>query len=369
MRKKNICIFDLEGPISVIDFAAEIGRLLSQKPELKLQNYDMGNFFFMISNYDDYLIDEPGVKEKLNIPDYQPGDTLRIMAPIYVACYSEDEMISLAKKNLGLLPGCKELMKILHKEWDIYVISTSYTQFAHTVTSALEIPRDHVYCTDFHVEKLKKGLTDINNTIDILVREIFQKYLDNNKELDSVIDDLNSFFWKGKESDYVKIMNYVQVRGGKRKELAVEDISKRTGVNISNMIALGDSITDINMLQRLKDENGTSVSFNGNRFTVERANIAITTPNNLGVLPIFESKDKIEEFLISWEADYTKFQNNPKNIRNGFISKECKDFFIKYNFIPELVNLVNKTKDQLNDIISRQEKMRKQVRGWAGKLG
>lgn len=369
MKKQKVCCWDLEGPISVIDFAAEIGRLLSKKPELKLQNYNMGEFFFMISNYDDYIIDIPGVKEELGIPEYQPGDTLRIMAPLYVACFSDEELLNLAKKNLGLLPGCKDLMKILHKEWDVYVISTSYTQFAHTVTSALNIPKDHVYCTDLHIEKLKKGLKDIDNTIDVLVRKIFQKYLNNNKELDSVIEELNTFFWKGEESDYVKIMNHVQVRGGKRKEVAVEDISKRTGINISNMIALGDSITDINMLQRLKDEDGISISFNGNRFTAERANIAVTTPNNLGVLPIFESKNNIEEFLKTWEAEYPDFNNNPKNIKNGLISNQCKEFFIKHNFIPEIVNLLNKSKEQLNEIISRQEKMRKQVRGWAGNLG
>ncbi len=369
MKMKNIGIFDLEGPISVIDFAAEIGRLLSKKPELKLQDYDMGEFFFMISNYDDYIIDIPGVKEKLNIPEYQPGDTLRIMAPLYVACFSDKELLSLANQNLGLLPGCKELMKILHKEWDVYVISTSYTQFAHTITGALNIPKDHVYCTDLHIEKLKKGLTDIDATVDILVRKIFQKYLDNNKQLDSVIEDLNTFFWEGEESEYVKIMNHVQVRGGKRKELAVEDISKRTGVDISNMIALGDSITDINMLQRLKDEDGISISFNGNRFTAERANIAVTTPNNLGVLPVFESKNNVEEFLKTWEAEYPNFQNNPKNIKNGLISKQCKEHFINYNFVPEIVNLKNKTNKEVEEIISRQEKMRKVVRGWAGKLG
>jgi len=369
LKKENVCAFDLEGPISVIDFAAEIGKLLSKKSELNLQTYDMGEFFFMISNYDDYVIDVPGVKEKLGIPEYQPGDTLRIMAPLYVACFSDKELLSMAKKNLGLLPGCKELMKILHKEWDIYVISTSYTQFAHTVTGALSIPKDHVYCTDLHIEKLKKELKDIDNTVNILVREIFQKYLNNNKELDSVIEDLNTFFWKGEESDYVKIMNHVQVRGGKRKELAVEDISKRTGVNISNMIALGDSITDINMLQRLKDENGLSISFNGNRYTAERANIAVTTPNNLGVLPVFESINNIEEFLKTWEAEYSNFKNNPKNIKNGLTSKLCKEHFIDYNFVPEIVSLKNKTNDELDGVISRQEKMRKMVRGWAGKLG
>ena len=135
------------------------------------------------------------------------------------------------------------------------------------------------------------------------------------------------------------------------------------------MIALGDSITDINMLQRLKDENGISVSFNGNRFTIERANIAVTTPNNLGVLPVFEAKNNLEAFLKTWEEEYPMFQNDPKNIKDGLISKHCKEHFINYNFVPEIINLKNKTRNELDLIISQQEKMRKLVRGWAGKLG
>jgi len=164
-------------------------------------------------------------------------------------------------------------------------------------------------------------------------------------------------------------MNQVEVRGGKRKELAIEDIANRTGVPISNMIALGDSITDINMLQRLKDENGIAISFNGNRFTAERSNIAVTTPNNLGVLPVFESRDNIEEFLDQWESEYSVFKTDPEKIPDGLISKKTKHTFIKYNFVPEIVNLSNKSKKDINDIISKQEEMRKLVRGWAGTLG
>ncbi|TFG20145.1 MAG: hypothetical protein EU529_15355 [Promethearchaeota archaeon] len=369
MKKKNICCWDLEGPISVLDFAAEIGRILSKKPELKLQNYNMGDFFFMISNYDDYLIDTPGIKEKLGIPEYQPGDTLRIMAPLYVACFTDEELINYARKNLGLLPGSKELMAKLHENWNIFVISTSYSHFAHNVTKALNIPKDHVYCTDLHIKELKKDLKNIEKSVDLLVREIFRKYEKNNKKLVTIIEDLNNFFWKGIESDYIKVMNRVKVRGGKRKELAVEEISEIANVPISDMIALGDSITDINMLQRLNDEGGIAVSFNGNRFSAERANVAATTPNNLGVLPIFESKINIEHFLEDWEAEYDSFKNNPKRIPNGLISKQCKDYLIQYNFVPELRNLKNKSKAQKKQIISRQEKMRKLVRGWAGNLG
>ena len=369
MKTNNVCCWDLEGPISVLDFAAEMGKMLSKKPELNLQNYDMGEFFTMISNYDDYLIDTPGIKNKLGIPEYQPGDTLSIMAPLYVASFTDEELINLAKQNLGLLPGSKELMNILHKNWDVYVISTSYTHFALNVTKELDIPKDHVYCTDLHINKLKEGLENIEDAIKILIKEIFTRYLKEKKNLNNVIDDLNHFFWKGEENDYVRIMNMIKVRGGHRKELAVEDISDRTATPISQMIAIGDSITDINMLDRLNREGGIAVSFNGNRFSAKRANIAVTTPNNLGILPLFEFKDKIEDFLAEWENRYEYFKENPNQIKNGLIPSNIKNIFINYGFVPELVYLKNKTEKQIDSIISRQVKMRKLVRGWAGNLG
>ena len=371
MTGKNVCCWDLEGPISTLDFAAEIGRLLSKKSELNLQNYDMGDFFSLISNYDDYIIDTPGIKKQLGIEDYQPGDTLRIMAPLYVSCFSDAELIEIAKHNLGLLPGSKELMNKLSRNWDIYVISTSYTHFARTVTKALNIKKDHVYCTELNISKLKRDLLDIEKYINVLVREIYQKYLENNKNLDFVLDDLNSFFWSKNKNHYIKTMNQVTVRGGKRKEQALEEISEKAGTQISEMIAIGDSITDIDMLQRVSKEQGIAISFNGNRFSVKKANIAITSPSNLGVLPVFESKEKekFQEFLLEWESKFNDFKTDPKNISNGLISKQCKAFFVQYNFVPEIINLTNKSEEELKNIVFRQEEMRKIVRGWAGNLG
>jgi energy-converting hydrogenase A subunit R len=369
VKVKNVCCWDLEGPVSTLDFAAELSRLLNQKPILELQDFDFGALFEMLSEYDDYLIEIPGVKEELNIDDYQPGDTLRLVAPLYMSCFSDKELISLAEQNLGLLPGCTELMKILKKKWDVYIISTSYTHFAHTVAKNLNIPQDHVFCTELDLNKATKSFLNIKSDVNFLVKNIFQQFLTNDKKLSSVLENLNEFFWSKRESDYIKAMNQVQVRGGTRKELAVETISKKTNVPISEIVALGDSITDINMLQRLKDEGGVAVSFNGNRFTVGRANVAITTVNNLGTLPIFEYKDSIESFLDLWEKNYSNFYSNPRNIPEELISREIKNYFVKYQFVPEIENLKNKSNQELDLIIAKQKKMRKQVRGWAGNLG
>ncbi len=366
--KPFCCCWDLEGPISVLDFAAELSKKLNKALKLNTQRYNMREFYTMISKYDDYITDVPGVKNKLSIPEYQPGDTLRLIAPLYILCFTNNDLLGLAKANKGLLPGCKKLMKILHKDWDVFIISTSYSQFAHNVASALNIPKDHVYCTELNLERLKKELGDINDSINLLIREIFEKYLKNNKDLYRVIDDLNAFFWLGNESEYIKIMNNIKVRGGRRKEAAVEEISTRTGIPISEMIALGDSITDINMLQRLRDEGGIAVSFNGNRFSIEHANVAITTTNSLGVLPIFQEKEYIRDFLGSWENSFNNFQNDPEKIVDGLISQQSKDFFIKYNFLPEIVALTDKSEEQIREIILKQEEMRRIVRGWASKL-
>jgi len=369
LKVRKVCCFDLEGPISILDFAAEISKLLSSKTKFGLQRYDMGTFYKMLSEYDDYLIEVPRVKEELNILDYQPGDTLRLIAPLYISSFSDEELIMLAKQNLGLLPGCIDLMETLHRDWDIYIISTSYSHFSYTIAKALKIPPDHVFCTELNIKSANKIFHNIKNDVDLLVKGIFQQFVDSGKHLNKVINDLNDFFWKRKETDYVKAMNQIEVRGGRRKELAVESISNKANIPLSEIVALGDSITDINMLQRLKDENGIAVSFNGNRFTVSRANVAITTTNNLGTLPIFEYKDDIYAFLETWEDLYDNFKLNPKKIPNNLISKEIKNYFIKHQFIPEIENLNNKTKEELDLIVRKQERMRKIVRGWAGNLG
>jgi len=368
MRDKKVCVWDLEGPISTLDFAAELGRLLKNKPKLGLESYNMGEFFTMISNYDDYLIDIPGVKEKLGIPEYQPGDTLRLMAPLYIFSFNNSDLISIAKSNLGLLPGCQEFMEELHNNWEIFVVSTSYTQFAHSVTKAIKIPQNRVYCTNLNIENLKIDYFKIKQAIDILIFSIFENYLNNGKNLNSVIDDLNNFFWLGETTEYHRIMNQIEVRGGKRKELSVIDISKRTSVPISNMIAIGDSITDINMLERVNREGGFAVSFNGNRFSMKYANISVATKNLMGALPIFDFYPKILPFIERWENSYINFKNRPQKIPNSLISDKLREYFINEDFIPEFHNLLNKNTQQVEEIIINHVKMRKLVRGWAGNL-
>ncbi|HUY00961.1 MAG TPA: HAD hydrolase family protein [Candidatus Deferrimicrobium sp.] len=360
----KVCAFDMEGPLSFTDFAAEICKLLG--PRLKYEKLD--EFFQMISNYDDYLIDNPQIIRELKIPSYEPGDTLKLLAPIYVSFFTDAELIEISKKNIGLIPGSKDTINYLKKEWDISIISTSYTQHAYNVARELGIPLDHVYCTTLDIDSTRNIIEDIQDHLHVLIETIFEVYLKKGSDLEAVIEDLHQFFWK-KDSDYVKAMNTIFVRGGHRKEAAVVEISEKLSVPISEMIATGDSITDKDMLRRLNEEGGIAISFNGNQYSIPHANVAVTSPNLMGVIAIFSNRNNVWDFLEKWEKIYSTFAENPNKIPGDLIDKKLRSYFIQHNFVPRLDNLKKATVKEKEKIIGYQKKMRKKVRGWFGALG
>ncbi|MHA1268143.1 MAG: HAD hydrolase family protein [Candidatus Helarchaeota archaeon] len=362
----QVCAWDLEGPLSMTDFAAEIFKYL----EHKIPNtHNLGELFYLISKYDDYLIDYPENQKRLNIQRYDPGDTLRLLAPFYVNYFTNEELIKIAKNKLGIIPGAVKTISYLKKEWDVYIISTSYTQFAYQVASQLGISEDHVYCTVLDIDNFQDISENLDNKIHELIHNIFPKYISNDKNLDSVIEDLNTFFWDDRSSSYYKIMEKVIVRGGKQKEYAVEDIANKTGSSVKEIIVTGDSITDIYMLKRISSENGIAISFNGNNYSFSSANIAVTTPNVMGILPIFLNYENIWEFINKWENDFDKFKLIPKKIPDDLIPSSLKKYYINNGFVPQINDIRNITDEKENKLINLQKEMRKKVRGWVGELG
>ncbi|MHA1410071.1 MAG: HAD hydrolase family protein, partial [Candidatus Odinarchaeia archaeon] len=301
-----------------------------------------------------------------NIDSYEPGDTLRLLAPFYIYYFTEEELINISKKEPGLVPGSKDIFTRLRGNWDIYIISTSYTQHAHNIASLVGVEKDHVYCTEFPITELKNELTSLDYAIEKLIDEIFAKYQENN--LNSVVEDLNDFFFK-KDSDYKKVMTKIKVRGGRRKEQAMEQIAEKLNIPISEIVAVGDSITDMNMLDRVKKEGGIAISFNGNQYSIPHANIAVTSPNQMGSMPIFENHSNIWEFIEEWNKSYMKFKNEPSQIPSELISAETKTYFIEQNFVPRIDDLRSITTDEQKQIVAFQKEMRKKVRGWVGALG
>jgi len=299
-----IAFFDLEGPLCPIDHAAEvltaIGKQLGKEE-------DFYQLFEMISLYDDelFLVD----KKK----DYWPGDTLKLIAPIIVT-YAEEELLLRIAQKAELTPGAKELFQFLHEQKiPTFIISTSYTQHAYTIARKLNHPLENVRCTSLNFQ-LKPRETAI---LDELFDEIFPNYLE--KGLPAVKKALDQFFFeKIPKSDFGGLFQETIVCGGGRKRENVIQILTEQGKKPTEAIAVGDSITDIQMLEYIRTKGGIAISFNGNEYSLKQATIAYSGRSINGLIKLFQAFPDIKKFLqhLSKEemAEHEEFFDSLTNV-------------------------------------------------------
>jgi energy-converting hydrogenase A subunit R len=71
-----------------------------------------------------------------------------------------------------------------------------------------------------------------------------------------------------------RVLEEVDPVGGEAKAAAVRAILQRTGAEVSEVMYVGDSITDVQALEMVKRGGGLAVSFNGNAYAIKAANVA-----------------------------------------------------------------------------------------------
>ncbi|MFW9922041.1 MAG: HAD family hydrolase [Candidatus Thorarchaeota archaeon] len=327
-----IAFFDLEGPLCPIDHAAEVMELIGKKLG---KEHDFYQLFNMISIYDDELF----LVEKKK--DYWPGDTLKLIAPIIISYANEKELLEISNKAIPT-PGAKELFNFLHKKKiPTYIISTSYTQHAYTIAKKLKHPIENVRCTTLDFS-LKPDNLDL---LDELFDEIFPRYLKDG--LTEVKNDLDNFFFKKiPQSNFEPVFSSTIVCGGGRKREAVIEILKQNNLTASEAIAIGDSITDTQMLDYVRKAKGIAVSFNGNQHSLKPANIAYSGKSIYPLKQLFTSYPNSKQWV-------TEKKDNEKEM------EKKQEFFYMIEGI---------TEEELQKIVILQKKYRKMLREKAAQL-
>lgn len=278
-----IGFFDLEGPLCPIDHAADVIALIGKKLGKEQDFYQL---FEMISLYDDelFLVDK---KE-----DYWPGDTLKLIAPI-VIYYANNELLFDISQKAEPTEGAIKLFNYLHKKKiPTYIISTSYTHHAHTIALKLNHPKENVRCTtlDFTLKpENAEALTP-------LFEDIFPRYI--REGMDDVKRDLDNFFFVDiPKSEFGPIFESTIVCGGGRKRKNVIEILEKHDLEPSDSIAIGDSITDIQMLEYVRDNGGTAVSFNGNEYSLRPSTIAYSGMSIYPLKKLFKVFPKTKDYV------------------------------------------------------------------------
>jgi len=277
-RESAVFITDCEGPISKNDNAFELASRFIP---------DGDRFFTLISRYDDIQADI------IKRPGYKAGDTLKLILPFLKAYGATNEkMRTFSSQNILLVPGADETLRFVLRIMPSFIVSTSYEHYIAALCDAIGFPKENAYCTRVDIDKYVlsedeiKRLMELRNEISKMPMLEIPKdaatFEDLPNEVQCIVKRLDEIFWD--EISQMKagtILREVNPIGGFEKANAVKEIIKKTEADLSSVIYFGDSITDVDPFRLIREGGGLTVSFNGNRYAIREAEIAVISHNTI----------------------------------------------------------------------------------------
>ena len=219
-------ITDCEGPLTLNDNAFEIAANFIE---------DGGELFKILSLYDDYLVD---IVKKEN---YKAGNTLKLILPFFVVeNLKNGDLVDFSQKNIYAVNDSKFLLRYLKQSMNTYIVSTSYGQYIEAVSDYMEVPFENTFYTKVNLDELELTSGEIEKIIE------FKKAILENPDDYQLFDDI--FFGQIAEMGIYDKIKQIKVVGGQGKKLAIDEIIKRDGIDINEILYIGDSITDVEPL-------------------------------------------------------------------------------------------------------------------------
>ncbi len=328
----NLICFDLEGPLSPQDNAYELMKLSPNGDKV----------FEVISYYDDLLT----LEERKG---YEPGDTLALIVPFLILHNASENNIKTLAAKAGLTGGAQDLLlRLKDTDWQVFCISTSYEQYALHIAQRVGIQAENVASTQLPLDKLRRSLD--REELKVLKKaevDILALYPPtDDKKIKQSLDD---FFLKELPKTKVgKAISEVKPRGGRRKVEALNMFAELYTQPLSNLVVIGDSITDSRMLEAVDNAGGLAIAFNANEYALPYATMSLAST----------SIDDLKEVLGLW----------PEGHRNGVekivIEKEKTGGSGNRGHLHWLSDRKN-----LDEVLKIHKRIRRLVREEASRLG
>lgn len=278
-------VSDLEGPLTLNDNAFEITAHF-------LPNG--AHFFAIVSRYDDVLADI--VKRA----GYRAGNTLTLIVPFLKAFGLRDcDLREFSRTNIKLVPGAREAVQRIFAQMPMFIISTSYEPYVHTVCEVLDFPRENAYCTKISLDSYAMTERERQELISLYDQIVQRPSIEIPSGAHTVselgaqdrqtIELLDAIFWEQIiQMEIGRVLRDVQPLGGPEKARALREIVQRTEISLAQTIYVGDSITDVEALELVRREGGLAIAFNGNSYALRAAEFGCVSPSALVLAEIAE---------------------------------------------------------------------------------
>ncbi len=346
---------DCEGPISKNDNAQELSAHFIPEGE---------TFFAIVSKYDDFLAE---VVEK---PGYKAGDTLKLILPFLIAFGATNAAIrDFSRSHILLVPGATDTLRFVRRRMASFIISTSYEPYIQALCDVVDFPVDQVFSTAVDIDRyplepdegswLRKTLTEIVEMEMLQWRDDAQGIGDLSENHQETLRRLDRIFWETIPKMKIgRIFEEVNPVGGVEKAKAVRKSLEGTGHGLWDVMYVGDSITDVQALDLVREHGGLAVSFNGNGYAIRSSHVCCMSGDArvLAVLAdIFDRDGRAGalDLVTSWGSD---------RIHGFSIDSDLLDWL---NAMPERafprMELVSDSNRM--ELIAASEVFRKSVRG------
>ncbi|MCK4808559.1 MAG: hypothetical protein KAS90_02980 [Candidatus Aenigmarchaeota archaeon] len=388
----NLCT-DCEGEITPIDAALDVLAKLLLKRGI-VNSIEEGEIIYkIISGFDDVTAElvrgtqySNDLIEKL---EYTSGDTLRLIPVFFKALDVTDKELKNIYKEIGILypgaeDGAKDIQELLGTELNI--ISTSWDGFLYSINEGI-VPNKNIYGTPMELDNDKYTLNEAEKKIildslkqikllnEIVLDESIKRIedLDLKSYLDYLIMKGIFFIDFAKIPAVIEIYNDIRPIGSKEKAKAVQKAAEKAKTPLDKIICVGDSSTDKNMLELIKENGGITWTHNGKNSILDSADFNLMTENYYITAPLVaiansQGKEGLIELAKSWSYNnllsYLKdsvddeIYNEMKiNLDNIFVQQETP--FSTFTYLPGL------DKMQLEQLKDKNEEIRKKLRGEA----
>ena len=268
---------DCEGPLTINDNAFELASKFIPRGD---------HIFTTLSRYDDVLADI------IQTPNYQAGSTLKFIAPFLKAYNVSNQMIqTYSSKHLILVQGTQSMLSFTQYLLPSYIVSTSYQQYLQALCTSIGFDSTHVFATTLdldafsipttEVKQLQQLRAEIAAFPSIEIPENAESIEEFAPSTQRMIHRLNQIFWIQLPSLISgQLLQNITLVGGIEKAQKVNVVTSQRKSQLANVMYVGDSITDAQALRLVREHGGLSVAFNGNRYALEQANLAIIAENN-----------------------------------------------------------------------------------------
>jgi len=336
-------ISDCEGPISKNDNAYELASQFVPEGS---------RLYAVISRYDDLVADI------LKRPGYKAGYTLKLIMPFLKAYNATDlEMQEFSAEKLELIPYAKNTLQHARSIALAFIVSTSYEHYLRAVCQALDFPFANTYCTKVSIDKyniteperdlLRKLAAEIAQMHIVEIPPKAKSFQDFSGDDQETILRLDEIFWGEITNLGIgRIYSEIYPMGGEEKAEAIDDIIKKSGTQLSNVMYVGDSITDEEAFKLVRRGDGLTVSFNGNQYAVRNAEIAVLCQNSIPTTMIADifcrfGKEQALKLAGEWNREaLRKSKVSPYLLKHFFTfqsDKSCRVEIVENRNTEELV--------------------------------